>query len=195
MGTFPNNNNINTPPISEGSGISAGEVVPMDDAGAGTGEGGNCADGETYTFVPGLPAFGIEDSWQCLAEGDNGYAEVVDEEPSEEIDAAESEMGCPDGYTYDDTFVWSDADGTYTGACVPNSGCGDNFHWVPTTITQGDCVKDDPERTFEGTDLDALIDEAGPTFTPVVACCATELGNAIATSLLEAYKSELAATY
>ena len=208
------NNNIDTPAISEGTGSKAEETAPMNNgAAAGTGEGGNCPEGETYTFVEGMPAFGIEDSWQCLAEDDNGMAQET-EEPVEEQAADEGQL-CADGYSWDDTYVWYKDGVAYTGACLPvNFSCGDNMHWQPSGNGEdGECVMDaiseevaevDPQPVEEKVAEEGKLDEefveevmaaAGPTFTPVVDCCTTDLGNAIVSGLLENYRSELETIY
>ena len=126
------------------------------------------------------------------------------------VSAANSNI-CPDNYLYDDTYEWSDESGARTGACVPDPdylSCASGFHYQPSgDLTAGTCVEDfaEPEQSgstedpsaedFEPDALAQAIEEAaalaGPTFTPVVSCCTTELGNSIATSLLVSYGTEL----
>tara|TARA_R110000824_G_scaffold268257_5_gene456887 strand:- start:1 stop:621 length:621 start_codon:yes stop_codon:yes gene_type:complete len=206
MAVIPNNSS-NKLPGTGGTDTYGGDGVEGVDQ--------DCPDGETNTFVPGLPAFGIPDSWKCLAEGDNGYAEVIDEDALDEM-ADEGEL-CADGYYRDDTYVWYKDGVEYTGACLPSGvSCATGTHWQPGANgdgTDGECV-DDALGTDDATvidesaadndategfltqeEIDALIAAAGPTFTPVVSCCITELGNAIATSLIGSYGSELATIY
>lgn len=165
----------------------------------------------TMTCPDGQSAQLINGTWQCADDNtDNGMAE----ETEEPIDDPTLNF-CADGYEWDQYYAWGDADGTYLGACVPTGGavCAPDHHWQPYGDgTGGICAPNgivaaaggahtetvmvevfDTSVTTTATtseELEAVMADF-PFFEPYVSCCATSLGNALATTLLESYKSDL----
>jgi len=154
----------------------------------------------------------------CVVDNTESYDSGFAMEQAEAVDELEDDQAnafsCPDKYFYDDTYEWSDESGARIGACVPDPDyltCAVGFHYQPSgDLTAGTCVKDyvEPEVAEETEDVteedfesDAVTEAieaaaaAGPTFTPVVSCCTTELGNSIATSLIVSYGTDLETIY